>query len=623
MKKRYLNGMKAVVLSGLMGLASLAHAQVAYNEQIILQNSTLNVPIGGNSVSMDGEWAAVGAYDETNPNSCFVTMFRLNYATMQWVEHSTLGDNTGNCTANKGFGSAISLSGTEMVVGLANYATNGGSNNNGGAFSAYAYDSVSNTWNLIFDRIRPLKTDGTSDIQPLGGFGLSVNIQEGILVVGAPKYDGTAGVDVGKVYIYERPDPFNPIVTALTPRVTVEGDQAGSMFGSAVAGSRQTILVGVSLYDQGGFTNNGAGFMYEYNASTPSLTKIGELYGTASNEKLGLQLEHTGAYAAVSGNLRSFGYRFNGSAWQRGLTLEGTLGGDVDIIDNVGALAKKGSFVNLYPLLDRNLDSYFLPIVPTGTPGSEFAEDISLYQNQLVVSEFGNNRARFYTMPCGYGGALTENEWTMVNVPCKISGQTVNSIFGDDGLGIYDTNWVVYEQNASNYSGRSADAVKLTESSPIVQGKSYWIIADANSTWKVDSTISTTQTDLNTTLVPNQDVVAGTYPIALPIADQNLSGDAFAKVMVGNPFPRSFEWANVQYYSVSDGNISLSVAKTSNYMESTAYIYDSSVASGQPYTAVTATPGVGTNTVPENTGFWIKILEGAVAGDKLLIPLEK
>jgi hypothetical protein len=226
-------------------------------------------------------------------------------------------------------------------------------------------------------------------------------------------------------------------------------------------------------------------------------------------------------------------------------------------------------------------------------------------------------------MPCGYGGTLVDNEWTMVSIPCKISGQTVATIFGDDGLGTYDTNWVVYEQNASNYSGKSADYIKLDETSSIEQGKSYWIIADANRTWKVDSTASSIRTDLNTTIVPNPDVVAGTYPIALPTADQNVSGEIYAKVMVGNPFARSFEWTNVQYYSVSDANISLSTAETSNYMDSTAYMYDSSSTTGQPYTAVTSTPGVGSKTVPVNKGLWIKMLANAQSGDKLLIPLEK
>ena len=619
-------------MSGLLGLASFAHAEVAYIERIISDNLELGTPIGGVSVSMDGEWAAVGAYDLTNTDSCFITVFRHDYNSSKWVEFQTLGDNAGNCNANKGFGSAITISGTEMVVGLANYAENGGAQNNGGAFSAYAFDGTE--WVLVFDRIRPLKTNGDDDIQKLGGFGLSVNIQDGILVVGAPKYDSdTVGEDTGKVYIYEKPDPFpDPVdlpIESLTPTVTVEGNQSGSFFGASVAGDREDILVGAPYYDTN-YTDAGAGYIYEYNGTSITLSAA-PVYGTSTNENLGLHLEHDhdlthdNLFAVISGNLSSHGYHYTvDEGWHIQYTENNTSGGDVDINTNLGAIATKGTSVKVFPLFLSSLENYYVDVTPlNGNVSSEYAEDISLDWNHVAVSDFGNKQVRFYEMPCGYGGELVEYEWTMASIPCKISGQTVDTIFGDDGLGTYGTNWVVWEQNTSNYSGESADYIKLNENSPIEQGKSYWIIADANRTWKVDSAASISHTEINTTIVTPTDVIAGVYAIPLPRADQNVSGDVFAKVMLGNPFARSFEWTNVQYYSVSDANRTLTNANTKGYMNSTAYIYDSSITSGQPYTAVTSTPGVGTTTIPVNQGFWIKMLEDAATGDKLLIPLEK
>lgn len=607
MNKRYFNRMMRILLSGIIGLVSLAHAEVAYNEQNLTGN-------GGISVSMDGEWAAVGAYEAGVADTCYVTMYRYNYSTKVWDHHSEVGDANGNCNGNKGFGAAIALANGELVVGLENY--DDGNNKDIGAFSVFAYDSAvkgGGSWEPLIERVLP------ADPQEFSGFGTSVNIQDGFLIVGAPGHDGN-DTDTGKVYFYERPENFD---NGLPETITVEGDQNGSLFGSSIAGDRTDIVIGAPGYDQGGFTDNGAGFMYVYDGSVPSITLTGSLYGTTDNEALGVQVDHKDPYAIIAGNLRSHGYQFV-DVWRRDLDVEGTGAGDVSISDNVSAIAIKGDSINVYPSLDSSFNSYFLPINPTGTVSPEFAEDISLSQNFLLVSEAGSDQVRMYEMPCGYGGTLVENEWAMVSIPCKISSQTVDTIFGDDGLGIYDTNWVVYEQNTSNYSGKSADAIKLETTSPIEQGKSYWIIADANRTWKVDSTASSTRTDLNTTIVSNPDVVAGTYPIALPTADQNLSGAAYAKVMVGNPFARSFEWTNVQYYSVTDANISLDTAETTfNYMDSTAYIYDSSSTSGQPYTAVTTTPGVGSKTVPDNKGFWIKILAGAKFGDKLLIPLEK
>lgn len=604
MNKGNFNVMKAVILSGIIGLVSLAHAEVAYNEQ----NLTTN---GGQSVSIDGEWAAVGAYQVGVTGTCYVTMYRYNYTTNAWDYHSEIGAANGNCNGNKGFGAAISLANGELVVGLENY--DDGNDKDIGAFSAYAYDSNQDSWEPLIEHVT------ANDPQAFSGFGTAVNIQSGFLMVGAPRHDGAAGADAGKVYFYERPPNFD---NGLPETITVEGNQTGSLFGSSIAGDRTHITIGAPGYDQGGLIDNGAGFMYEYNPSVPSITQTGYLYGTTANEELGIQVDHKDPYAIIAGNLRSHGYHFE-DVWYKDLDVEGTGGGDVSISSNVSAIATKGSFINIYPSMASSFNSYSLQIDPTGTVSSEFAEDISLSQNFLLVSEAGSDQARMYEMPCGYGGELVENEWAMVSIPCKISGQTVGTIFGDDGLGTYDTNWVVYEQNASNYSGKSADYIKLDEVSPIVQGKSYWIIADTNRTWKVDSTASSTRTDLNTTIVPNPNVVAGTYAIALPIADQNLSGiGSWAKIMVGNPFAHSFEWTNVQYL-VSDVNISLSDADTLGLMNSTAYVYDSSSTSGQPYTAVTGTPGVGTKTIPVNEGFWIKILNNTLMGNKLLIPLEK
>ncbi len=607
MNKGNFNVMKAVLLSVMIGLASFAHAEVAYTEQTLTTN-------GGQSVSMDGEWGAVGAYEAGIAGTCYVTMYRLDYTTMTWNYHSTVGAANGNCNGNKGFGAAITLSGEELVVGLEDY--NDGPNKDIGAFSVYAYDSAKDSWVPLIEHVV------ASDAQAFSGFGTAVNIQSGFLMVGAPRHDGTAGADVGKVYLYEKPQDF---ANGLPETITIEGDQSGSLFGSAIAGDGTDIVIGAPGYDQGGLIDNGAGFMYEYNNSVPSITPTGSLYGAVANEALGIQVDHKDPYAVIAGNLRTHGYHL-GDVWYKDLDVNGTGGGDVSINSNVSAIATKGSFINVYPSIVNSFNSYSLQINPTGTVSTEFAEDISLSQNFLFVSEAGSDQARMYEMPCGYGGALVENEWAMVSIPCKISGQTVGTIFGDDGLGTYDTNWVVYEQNASNYSGKSADYIKLDEASPIVQGKSYWIIADANRTWKVDSTASSTRTDLNTTIVPNPDVVAGTYAIALPIADQNLTGISWAKVMVGNPFAHSFEWTNVQYLVpdvVSDVNISLSEAETLGLMDSTAYVYDSSSTSGQPYTAVTVTPGVGTKTISVNQGFWIKILNNALIGNKLLIPLEK
>jgi hypothetical protein len=447
----------------------------------------------------------------------------------------------------------------------------------------------------------------------LSGYGSTLSIQGDYLIVGAPYHGAT---DSGKVYVYDW-SLVKSQGSAQPPVASVSGSQVNEFFGSSVTGDGTEVIVGAPGYN-GTF---GAGFIYEVNGTSGAITQIGAVYGNAG-ESLGQEIAKKDDIALLSGTTITRGYLYYDAAWQNELSKPLTLGGDVSTSSGVSAVASKGSSVSVYPSIHSSYNSYAVTIAPV-LPGLEYGEDISLSENLMLVSEFGADQVRMYEMPCGSGGTLKADEWKMVSIPCKITGQTVGSIFGDDGLGTYGTNWVVYEQNASNYSGKSVDAIMLDESSPVEQGKSYWIIADADVTWKVDTTASITRTDIDTTLVPYPDVSAGVYAVALPAADQNLSGnDSWAKVMIGNPFARTFKWSNVQYSSTADGNITLDTAEASNYMDSTAYVYDSSVVSGQPYEAIQATPGFN-RPIGVNEGLWIKMLNNATSSDRLLIPLEK
>jgi len=599
MEKRYYISLQAFLFFALVGFTSNIYAAVHYNEQILGGN-------GGASGAISGEWTAVGAYDPLDAKSCEVAIYRLDYATMTWNLHTaSLSGKSGNCNGNKGFGAAISLSGTRLAVGLDNYDDR--NNKNVGAFDLYEYDSASDSWNLVAGPIVANDADG------LSGYGSTLSVQGDYLIVGAP-YQGVT--DNGKVYVYDWTLVKN-LGSGLPPVASVSGSQVGELLGSSVTGDGTEVIVGAPGYNSG----FGAGFIYEVNAGSGTLTQIGAVYGSAG-ESLGQEIAKKGDIALLSGTTITRGYLYYDAAWQNELSKPLTLGGDVSTSSGVSAVAGKGSSVSVYPSIHSSYNGYAVTIVPL-LPGLEYGEDISLSENILLVSDFGQDQVHMYEMPCGFGGTLEADTWKMVSIPCKISGQTVGSIFGDDGLGTYGTNWVVYEQNASNYSGRSADAIMLDESSPVVQGKSYWIIADANVTWKVDSAASTTRTDLDTALVPYPNLSAGVYALALPAADQNLSGNAsWSKVMIGNPFARTFEWGNVQYSTAADGNIALDTAELSGYMDSTAYVYDSAVVSGQPYEAIQATPGFN-RPIGVNEGLWVKMLNNATSSDQLLIPFEK
>jgi subtilisin family serine protease len=76
---------------------------------------------------------------------------------------------------------------------------------------------------------------------------------------------------------------------------------------------------------------------------------------------------------------------------------------------------------------------------------------------------------------CQSNFGLTPDQWTMISLPCMppSNKNTVQDIFGDDGLGEYDTHWVVYSyDNGSNPSAYKKEGL----STVLGQGKGYWIL---------------------------------------------------------------------------------------------------------------------------------------------------
>ena len=151
-------------------------------------------------------------------------------------------------------------------------------------------------------------------------------------------------------------------------------------------------------------------------------------------------------------------------------------------------------------------------------------------------------------------------------------------------------------------------------------GKGYWIIADADQLWQVNSSAVTTRTELDVTTVTPSATIGGYYKATLPVTKNG----EIKKIMVGNPFPRSFKWKDVKYIDASSTVFSPDQVATS--YNTTAYVYDISSQTGQPYRAITAngTPGFNSE-IAAYQGFWIKEESTSLDNQsfKLAIPFEK
>jgi len=575
------------------------HAEVAHNEQILTAN-------GGDGVSISGEWAFVGDQD-----NCLVNIYKLNYSTMEWgdgttpdTKYQTLGNNC-NAAGFRRFGASVSNSGNWLAVG----APQGTNKKATGAFHLYEYNTVTGDWEARTGNKGYQGEDIGAVID--GQFGASVSLRgvddtSLLLMVGAPT-DGTNGA--GKAYV------FTLTNGAVIPINDFTGENLGDNFGLSVTSDGTRFLIGAPQHDTATLIDAGKVYLYStINSTTADETYVGIQAGVERGKELSLSSTD---YMLLSGNIATV---YDGNQTLPTIPIKdvfNTNGGDVSQSVGVVAVAKKDTEVLIYP----DVEDSNIPELSVAKSLLNFGEDINLYKEQLVVNGDINNEAYVYDFPCGIKpGKLNAYEWAIVSVPCGDSKATIGEIFGDD-LGIYgdNDNWVMYGQNGTEWSGTSASMRQLLESDSMELGKGYWIITDANKTWKVDNTAVTTRTQLDTTTITSPPTtVGGYYFVGLPVI---VSGET-KKLMYGNPFPRSFKWKDLR---VGRSGV-YGPIYTSIVYNPTGYVYDTSSQEGQPYRAITATgtPGISDQIAPYE-GFWIQETDENYdyTGYELGIPFEK
>jgi FG-GAP repeat len=205
------------------------------------------VAISGTRVVVATPWDGTGA---TFAGSAYV--FDLTSATPA-VPVITL--NNPSPAANDQFGYSVAISGTRLVVG-ANQDDTGATD----AGSAYVYDLASATPDV------PVVTLNNPSPATGDNFGLSVAISGTRVAVGAV-YDDTGTTNAGSAYVYELAGatPTVPVAILNNPSPAV-----GDYFGNAVSISGTRIAVGAP-YDDIGATDAGIAYIYNLAGATPAV----------------------------------------------------------------------------------------------------------------------------------------------------------------------------------------------------------------------------------------------------------------------------------------------------------------------------------------------------------------
>ncbi len=200
-----------------------------------------------------------------------------------------------NAQADGYFGNSVALSGTTIVVG-APYETAAGDLDAG-----HAYTFNAKTGALISTLTSPNAQTG-------GNFGTSVAVSGRTVVVGAPYETAAGDLDAGHAYT------FNAKTGALISTLTSPSAQGGGNFGTSVAVSGRTVVVGaVGETVSGDFA---AGQAYTFNAKTGTLISTLSSPNAQTDGYFGTSVAVSGRTVVVGALLENAsGYEYAGHAY--------------------------------------------------------------------------------------------------------------------------------------------------------------------------------------------------------------------------------------------------------------------------------------------------------------------
>lgn len=268
----------------------------------------LTQPINGfgSAVDIDGNTAAVAGSGFRFSNFPEGAVYVYVRESATWTLQQSLTARDDEPEAEDSFGWSVALNGNTLVVGAMGDSTGGLV-----AGAAYVYVRDGQTWSLQQKLI-------ANDAAPFSQFGISVDITEDTIVVGAYG-DDDSGYGTGAAYIFHR----DGVAWTQEQKLKASDEAPESSFGLSVSISGQTIAIGSpsqsSPEDPASgavyvFVNNGdvweeqqkikaniasdsqqLGFCVAISGDTIVATAPGEVVGVPSHETVGVR-SHGAAY---------------------------------------------------------------------------------------------------------------------------------------------------------------------------------------------------------------------------------------------------------------------------------------------------------------------------------------
>jgi len=231
------------------------------------------------ALSSDGNRLVVGATGEDTAAPYAGKVYIYDWSGVAYIEVTAI--TASDAEDYDWFGSSVALAsdGNRLVVGATGEDTAGMK-----AGKVYIYE-----WNGgAYVEVAQLTA---SDAVVHDQFGRSVALSGNRLVVGA-HYEDTAGVNAGKVYVYE----WNGVAYIEVAQLTASDASAWDVFGTSVALSGNRLVVGAQYQDTAGM-KAGKVYVYDWNSDTCACDEVAQL--TASDTH---GYDYFGSSVALSGN---------------------------------------------------------------------------------------------------------------------------------------------------------------------------------------------------------------------------------------------------------------------------------------------------------------------------------
>ncbi|MCB8942290.1 MAG: FG-GAP repeat protein [Ardenticatenaceae bacterium] len=364
------------------------------HETLTAVDGTANAQFG-NAVAIEGNTAVVGTRSATiNDNFEQGAVYIYQRTAAGWQQKMKL--TAVDSAMSDWFGQSVALSGDTLLVGAPRAAIDGQTQQG----AVYVFTRSGHNWQQT---AKLTAVDGL----PGDHFGQDVAVEGDTAVIGAVWADIDADTDQGAAYIFTRTHNN----WTQQAKLIVNTGAAQDRFGTSVAISGDTVVIGAPFANVNGHANQGAAYVFTRSGSTWSQQDKLFISPGVGNERFGIDVAVDGETAVIGAylttvngsSLRGAGYIFTraGSIW--GLTsqlitgdgMEGDqLGVSVAITGETAVLGAWQADVNghsdqgaAYTFTLR--DGSWLPqhkfIAPDGTATSWFGYAVGSDAHQVIV----------------------------------------------------------------------------------------------------------------------------------------------------------------------------------------------------------------------------------------------